>query len=153
MANEAQANGTAILRTQILTGTLMVTASSVFHVACLTLLLLGLRWMEQSVGFSGWFVAFALFGFCVLFVVVVHGIGAWIWAWAYCKLSEFDDLPTALYFSVVSSTTLGYGDFTLSKRWRLLASFQAMGGLILFAASTAFLIDTVRLTMPVSTPP
>ncbi len=50
----------------------------------------------------------------------------------------------ALYFSVVTSSTLGYGDITLTGRWQLLANFEAMGGLILFGASTAFLNAITR---------
>ena len=53
-----------------------------------------------------------------------------------------------MYFSVVTTTTLGYGDFTLSDRWRVLASFQAIGGLILFGASTAFLFEIIRRLFP-----
>ena len=57
---------------------------------------------------------------------------------------EFDELQPSLYFSVVTATTLGYGDVTLSERWQLLGTFEAMGGLILFGASTAFLMELMR---------
>ena len=53
-------------------------------------------------------------------------------------------MKDALYFSVVTSTTLGYGDMLLSERWQLLSTFEAMGGLILFAVSTAYLLALLR---------
>ena len=53
-------------------------------------------------------------------------------------------MKDALYFSVVTSTTLGYGDMLLSERWRLLSTFEAMGGLILFGVSTAYLLALLR---------
>ena len=52
----------------------------------------------------------------------------------------------------VTATTLGYGDITLSEEWRLLGAFEAMGGLILFATSTAFLMRAVRNVMDENTP-
>ena len=45
---------------------------------------------------------------------------------------------------MVTSTTLGYGDMVLSERWRLLSTFEAMGGLILFAVSAAYLLALMR---------
>ena len=68
----------------------------------------------------------------------------WQFVWRGVKVGEFDQLAKALYFSVVTSTTLGYGDVTLSESWQLLATFEAMGGLILFGASTAFMLAVMR---------
>ena len=76
----------------------------------------------------------------VLIIIFIHTVEAWVWAIIYIKLGEFEELGKALYFSVVTSTALGYGDITLSKRWQLLSTFEAMGGLLLFGTSTAFLI-------------
>ena len=80
----------------------------------------------------------------VLAIIFIHTVEAWGWAALFMVLGEFRDISTALYFSVVTSTTLGYGDVTLSESWRLLGTFEAMGGLILFGASTAFLIGFMR---------
>lgn len=77
-------------------------------------------------------------------VIAIHAIEAWAWAAVYYLLDEFTSFESALYFSVVTSTTLGYGDITLSERWRILGSFEAMGGLILFGVSTAFLFMMIR---------
>ncbi len=85
-----------------------------------------------------------LLGIAVLGLIAIHTASAWAWAAVYLTVSELTDLARALYFSVVTSTTLGYGDVTLSERWQLLASFQAMGGLILFGASTAFLLGVTK---------
>ncbi len=83
-------------------------------------------------------------GVAVLGLIAIHTTSAWAWPGVYYTLGEFTDFSRALYFSVVTSTTLGYGDITLTGRWQLLASFEAMGGLILFGASTAFLLAVTR---------
>lgn len=42
------------------------------------------------------------------------------------------EFPTALYFSIVTWTTLGYGDFAPPPEIRLIAAFEASAGLIFF---------------------
>lgn len=81
-----------------------------------------------------------LLDFTVLIIIGIHTVEAWAWAFIYLELGEFEELSKALYFSVVTCKALGYGDITLSERWRLLSTFEAMGGLLLFGTSTAFLV-------------
>ena len=49
-----------------------------------------------------------------------------------------------MYFSAVTVTTLGYGDIVLGGQWRLLSTFEAMSGLLLFAVSAAYLMAVLR---------
>lgn len=130
---------------QLLLGTLIIVVVVVFHVASLVGLANLLRRLATSAKFlrerSG---LIYLLGISVIFIIGIHTIEAWVWAAIYYALGEFTDLKRALYFSVVTSTTLGYGDITLSDRWQLVGTFEAMGGLILFGASTAFLLGLMR---------
>ncbi len=139
-----------MLRRQILTGTALVVLTALFHVAGITGLVNLLSWMGQTLDLPDPVNMLLIFGFAVLSIIVIHGVEAWCWALVYRKLGQFDDMGTAFYFSVVTTTTLGYGDFTLSERWRILASIQAIGGLILFGATTAFLFEIIRRFFPES---
>ncbi len=85
-----------------------------------------------------------MLGASVLAILLIHFFEAWIWAAIYYSVGEFTNIAQAVYFSVVTATTLGFGDITLSEQWQLISSFEAMGGLILFGASTAFLIEVIR---------
>lgn len=130
---------------QLLLGTALIIANAVFHVACLVWLAGLLRRIGTSPRFvrnRRWMTY--LLGVAVFGIIGIHTVSAWGWAGVYVTLGEFTDLGEALYFSVVTSTTLGYGDLTLTGRWQLLASFEAMGGLILFGLSTAFLLGVTR---------
>ena len=73
-------------------------------------------------GFTGWqFVA-----------VVTEAI---VWALLYLLnplITALPDMATAVYFSMATFTTVGYGDVVLEGRWRILASFQAANGMIIF---------------------
>ncbi|MEM7584881.1 MAG: potassium channel family protein [Acidobacteriota bacterium] len=84
----------------------------------------------------------------VLILIAIHLVEAGGWALLYCGLGEFDEFPQALYFSIVTATTLGYGDLTLSEPWRLLGVFEAMTGLLLFGASTAAVFQLMVKTLP-----
>ncbi|MBT5047753.1 MAG: two pore domain potassium channel family protein [Rhodospirillaceae bacterium] len=65
----------------------------------------------------------------------------WIWASAFVLLDLFDAFEPALYFSIVSFTTLGFGDITLPVDWRLLSGICAANGLLLFGLGAAFLVE------------
>ncbi|MEO1044882.1 MAG: potassium channel family protein [Pseudomonadota bacterium] len=79
----------------------------------------------------------------VFWLLLALVIAVWIWAMAFLWLDVFDDLETALYFSIVSFTTLGFGDIIVGKDWRLLSGFSAANGLIMFSLTTAFLIESI----------
>jgi len=63
-----------------------------------------------------------------------------LWAATYLALDALHDFETALYFSMVTFTTLGYGDVVLEDRWRLLSSFEAVNGIIMFGWTTAVVL-------------
>lgn len=79
----------------------------------------------------------------VLGLMGIHSIEVWAYALAYLALGALPDLETALYFSTVSFTSLGYGDIVLDRGWRLLGAIEAANGLLLFGWSTAFLISVI----------
>lgn len=66
------------------------------------------------------------------------------WAVTYLMLGALANLEEALYFSIVTFTTLGYGDITLSGEFRLLASFEAANGIIIFGWSTAIIMAVAQ---------
>ena len=67
-----------------------------------------------------------------------------LWALAYLKIGAIEVMEAALYFSMVTFTTLGYGDITLNEQWRLIASIEAATGIIMFGWTIALVINTVQ---------
>ena len=67
-----------------------------------------------------------------------------LWAATYLVIGAIEKVEAAFYFSMVTFTTLGYGDITLGEQWRLLASFEAANGIIMFGWSTALVIAVVQ---------
>lgn len=80
----------------------------------------------------------------VLIIFAASMVESVVWAAAYLKVDAVQTFTDALYFSIVTFTTLGYGDITLNESWRLLASFQAAIGIIIFGWSTAIVVASVQ---------
>lgn len=76
----------------------------------------------------------------VLGTLTVLGVEIWIWALSYHWLGAFADFETALYFSISTFCTLGYGDVVPPVEWRVLAALEGVSGFLLIGWSTAYLI-------------
>lgn len=82
----------------------------------------------------------------VLFVMSVHTLQVWIWAMTFYTVGAFAEFEPSLYFSLVSFSTVGFGDITLSHDWRLLSGLTAASGFLSFGWSTAYMVELVRRT-------
>ncbi len=72
-----------------------------------------------------------------------HVVQIWLWAMFYLTVGALHTLEEAVYFSTVTYTTVGFGDVVLQHEWRLVSSFQAANGFILFGWSTAFIFEVM----------
>lgn len=82
----------------------------------------------------------------VLYVLLIQTIIVWLWAVVFIVLGDFNSLEPSLYFSLVSFTTVGYGDIVLSDEWRLLSGLTSANGFLSFGWSTAYMVELVRRT-------
>ena len=85
-----------------------------------------------------------LIGEIVLLMFLVSLAEVVVWAVSYLALNAIQGFEKAVYFSMVTFTTLGYGDVLLGERWRLLASFEAANGIIMFGWTTAIVMAAIR---------
>ncbi len=78
----------------------------------------------------------------IVFVITVLE-AAW-WAANYVYIGAIGTFDEAMYFSMITYTTLGYGDITLEEGWRVLSGFQAANGVIIAGWSTALVLAVVQ---------
>jgi voltage-gated potassium channel len=86
-------------------------------------------------------------------LLLLHVLEAFCWALLYMQLPAQAGLKTlheAIYFSMVTFTTLGYGDITLSTDWQLLAGVEGMVGIVVFGLTTALLFAVIQKSWHVS---
>ena len=77
-------------------------------------------------------------------ILFLHFTQTSLWALFYYTQGLFSDFETALYFSMVSFTTIGYGDVLLPRRWRLLGVIEGFSGVLLCGISTAFIFAVMN---------
>lgn len=79
-----------------------------------------------------------------LWVLGMITVGVWLWAFAFFGLGVFATLEESVYFSLVTFTTLGFGDVLLPHQWRLLGGMAAANGFLSFGLLTALLVEALR---------
>jgi hypothetical protein len=80
-------------------------------------------------------VTFGLFG--------LHTVEIWSYAIFYDAVGATQTFEEALYFSTVTYATIGYGDITLPRIWRILGAIEGANGVMLLGWSTAFFVSVV----------
>lgn len=129
---------------QLFIGGTLIAVTVLFHAFVLDFIIKRVQWLEKTPlrKLKG------LWKSLTLTIVILGIFGAiiveiWIWSLFYLLIEALPNLETALYFSISTFTTVGYGDIILDKNWRLLGSIESANGLLLFGWSTAFIFEIV----------
>lgn len=77
-------------------------------------------------------------------VISLHLVEASLWATFYYLRGLFQDFETALYFSLVTYGTIGFGDVVLPQRWRLLSGIEGISGVLLCGLSAGFIFAIIN---------
>jgi len=77
-------------------------------------------------------------------LVVLHLLEVVGWGFYYHWMGILPDLETSVYYSLVTYTTVGYGDVVLLREWRLMGTSEALVGILMAAWSTALLIGIIN---------
>ena len=130
---------------QLLIGSLIIAVTTTLHAAFIEAGIFGLtRFGERLRATPSYPTKTVMLVAATLWLLASHSVGVWLWALMFILLGAIDGLEPAVYFSLVTFTTLGYGDITLDETWRLLSALCAANGLLLFGFSTAFLVELMR---------
>lgn len=76
-------------------------------------------------------------------LISLHLVETAIWATFYYWNNLFETFETALYFSLGTYSTIGYGDVVLPGHWRLLGGIEGISGVLLCGLSGAFIFSIV----------
>jgi hypothetical protein len=132
---------------QLSLATAMVTLIVLIHLTGLALLIRLLRSHSQ------WMAAWRALPFTMLLlatigIIGIHTVEIWLYAALYLELHAFRDFESALYFSTVTYSSIGYGDVLMPKPWRILGAIEGAAGIVMLGWSTAFIVTLLtRLKM------
>jgi hypothetical protein len=79
----------------------------------------------------------------VSILLLLHLMEAGTWAGFYFLSGDLPDIESAIYFSLTSYTTVGYGDIVLPPPWRILGPIEAAVGILMFGWSTAIIVAAI----------
>ena len=139
--------GSGLLIKQLFIGSLVIATTVAIHAEMLALMSRRGPHMMQLA--RAHLRRFADTGFIisgVLYIMFIHTLEVWVWAFVLMTTGAVTGLEPAVYFSLVSFTTLGFGDITLSTEWRLMSALIGANGFLLFGWSTAYMVELVRRT-------
>jgi len=130
---------------QIVLGSTLVIVTTMVHAGCTAAVVWAPRasYVERWLSTSRW-AGVILTAALVLLMFYASLFEALLWAFTYLEVGAISGLEEALYFSTVTYTTLGYGDVVLHESWRVLASFEAANGVIMFGWTTALIVAFIQ---------
>ena len=76
-------------------------------------------------------------------LMVMHLAEIVVWGLFYAWQGCLPDIETALYFSGVTYTTVGYGDLVLPRAWRMFSPLEALTGILMYGLSTGLFFALV----------
>lgn len=79
----------------------------------------------------------------IVFLLLLHLLEGAIWAAAYRIGGLLPTAEKAMYFSLTSFATLGYGDVVLSGHWRLIGPIEALVGVLMMGWSTGLIVTVI----------
>lgn len=134
---------------QLIWGSVVLGVCALIHVGMLVVGIRILLGMEKFI--EGWRpslqIAASLSG-AFGAMVFSHTIQVWLWAGVLIYMGAFQFWFDALYFALVTYTTVGYGDITLPVEFRVFGAFSGVTGILCFGISTAFLVSLIGRLLP-----
>lgn len=124
---------------QIILGSIVLCICAVWHIFALIELIALLREREEGV-IRTRFSDFRLTASVVLAILFAHTVQIYFWAGIYWLSQALPDFSQSIYFSLVTYTTLGYGDVVLGEGFRIFAAMESITGVLMFGITTAFLV-------------
>jgi hypothetical protein len=126
---------------QLAVGALLLVLTTIVHAACMIISLRTVRALRaERWRLHRLLTSTILTAAVVLMMFSASILEAWLYALTYVFVGAIGAFEPAMYFSIVTFTTLGYGDVLVAEEWRILAATEAANGIIMFGWTTALIV-------------
>ncbi|MCY4261518.1 MAG: potassium channel family protein, partial [Rhodobacteraceae bacterium] len=130
---------------QFVTGTLLILYSfavhAVFFIAAANQIGRLERWLCRPPHYAKLTLVITLLGLWLLTSMLNS---AFAWAIYFHWAGALMTFESSVYFTLVSFTTLGFGDVILATEFRILSGLLAANGLLIFGLTTAIMIEIMH---------
>jgi hypothetical protein len=99
---------------------------------------------SRALGRSGFRVVTGMVIALTCWLVLIHLAEITLWGLFYVWRGCLPDAESAIYFSAVTYTTVGYGDLVLPRPWRMFAPLEALTGILMCGLSTGLFFAIVN---------
>jgi ion channel len=124
----------------------LVVVTVVIHAAGFSALLRAML-RAHALDTSGfWRITWLVIGL-TCWLMLIHLVEISVWGLFYFWQGAMPDAESALYFSGVTYTTLGYGELLLPTPWRMLAPLETLTGILMCGLSTGLFFAVVSRFM------
>ncbi len=125
---------------QISLGSLLLILCLLIHIGTQVWLVRRLRVHRSTLEHPSGRVVFLACSMVVAVLLFSHTVHLYIWALSLWLLGALPGHEEPIYFSLVTYTTVGYGDVTLGPAFRVLGAMASVTGILCFGLTTAFLV-------------
>lgn len=125
---------------QISIGSILLILCAAIHLAIVSRTLTFLRKHNDTPATGRPFAQLRWLSIALLAPVFSHTVHIYLWSFALLHLGALKGYETSIYFTLISYTTLGYGDVTLTPDFRILGAMSSVTGIIMFGITTAYLV-------------
>lgn len=127
----------------VLTAGVLVAVTVAMHVAGITVLLKALARWSAIPPTRSWPIT-RLLVLVAWWLVLLHLAEILVWGVFYLWWGYMPDAESAVYFSGVTYTSIGYGDLVLATPWRVLSAIEGLTGILMCGLSTGVFFAVVN---------
>lgn len=125
---------------QIILGSGILILCTLTHIGVVAWMVRRMREQQSFIKAATIRKTFLLSSVVVLLLLLSHTAHIYVWAISLWMLGALNGYEEPIYFSLVTYTTVGYGDVTLDPTFRIFAAMASVNGILAFGVTTAFLV-------------
>jgi hypothetical protein len=125
---------------QIILGSTVLIVAIFLHVAVMVWLAQKLQKMLEGDRFPKTKKSLLIQSGAIFLLILSHTLHLYIWAFMLWWLGALPGHEEPIYFALVTYTTVGYGDVTLTEDYRIFGAMASVNGILAIGMTTAFLV-------------
>lgn len=132
---------------ELAAGSLMIILCAVIHLGIAALIVKRLKENPPLAEITSFRTFFLRTSGLFLMFLVSHTLQIYLWAFCFWLIGALPGHEAPIYFALVTYSTVGYGDLTLVKHFRIFGAMASVSGIFMFGVTTAFLVGFFARTL------